>query len=66
MLAYKIQKACTPPKINFLERRYGPEIDREIAIMNSNIECREKNLEEKSGKGKVVANETYSIKQTVV
>lgn len=30
MLAYKIKKACPPPKIKFLDRRYGPEIDREM------------------------------------
>ena len=37
MIAYKIRKANPPPKMQFLDRRFGPEIDREIAFMQINI-----------------------------
>jgi hypothetical protein len=37
MIAYKIRKANPPPKMQFLDRKFGPEIDREIALMLVNI-----------------------------
>jgi hypothetical protein len=37
MIGYKIRKANPPPKMLFLDRRFGPEIDREIAFMQINI-----------------------------
>jgi hypothetical protein len=36
LMAYKIKRACAPPKIRFLEKRYGgPNIDKHVKFMRS-------------------------------
>jgi hypothetical protein len=59
MLVYKIRKACIPPKMRFLERRYGPEIDREMEFMKIKIE-QNLNIEDLK-KGKPEINPAFSF-----
>ena len=58
MIAYKIRKANPPPKINFIDRRYGPDIDREMALLKSKISSTV-SLDDASKKA---TNETFSFK----
>ena len=42
MIVYKIRRARTPVKLKFIDRKYGAEVDRQIHMIQSNLQSIQK------------------------